>query len=204
MDNGNSWWWTLIQGIIAIALGLYLLLGGDPAAGNFALVAGAYVLIASIIELLRGSGSFSRYRGVIGLIVGVLILLLRFVDIFSTSLDFTIFAIGVIIVGAMGLYGSFFARSGRQFEWGPVIINALLLLWGVFIFFFRAQDRDLQALSGWILIAIGAVLAIWGYFNRNASEEEVAPEPIVPKPMPPVDITDSDEGEASESSSTDI
>ncbi len=180
MDNGRSWWVLLIEGIIAILLGLYLLFGGDSAAGNFALIAGLYILITAVLELFRGRGTVSRYRGIIGVIVGAVILLLYFVDLFPTRWDFTIFAIGVIIVGALGLYASFFARSGRGFGWGPVLINALLLLWGILIFFFRAQERDLQAISGWILIGMGAVAAIWGFLNRGdeqPAEEESVEEP---------------------------
>jgi len=188
MGNGNSWWWRLVQGILAIVLGIYLLIGADAAAGNFALVAGIYILVASIIELLRGTGQYSRYRAVVGLVVGALILLLRFVDIFGTTFDFTLFAIGIILVGAMGLYGELFARSGRDFEWGPVLINALLVLWGVMIFYFRAEERDLQAASGWILIGIGVIVTIWGYAARGQDSKETVPEPIVPKPLPPTDV----------------
>ncbi|MEJ2752025.1 MAG: hypothetical protein P8169_05010 [Chloroflexota bacterium] len=106
MDSGK-WWVSLVEGIVAILLGLYLLFGGDSAAGAFALVAGIYVLVVGILELWRGRGTVSRYRGLIGVIVGALILVLYFVDIFNTPLDFTLFAIGTIIVGAIGLYASF-------------------------------------------------------------------------------------------------
>jgi uncharacterized membrane protein HdeD (DUF308 family) len=178
MDSGK-WWVSLIEGIVAVLLGLYLLFGGDAAAGVFALVAGIYVLVVGVLELWRGSGTVSRYRGLIGIIVGVLILFLYFVDIFGTSLDFTLFAIGVIIVGAIGLYASFFARSGRGFEWGPVLVNALLLLWGLAIFYFRSQEADLQNFTGWILVAIGVVMGVWGYLSRD-DEPEVVTAPDQP------------------------
>ncbi len=179
MDSGK-WWVSLVEGIVAVLLGLYLLFGGDAAAGVFALVAGIYVLVIGVLELWRGSGTVSRYRGLIGIIVGVLILFLYFVDIFNTPMDFTIFAIGVIIVGAIGLYASFFARSGRRFEWGPVLVNALLLLWGLAIFYFRSQEADLQNFTGWILIAIGVIMGVWGYLSRDDDEPEVVTAPDQP------------------------
>lgn len=187
MDNGRRWWVTLLQGIIAILLGIYLLFGGEAAAGNFALVAGLYILIVGLLELWRGRGTVSRYRGIIGVIVGALVLLLKAVDIFPTYWDFTIFAIGAIIVGALGLYASFFARSGRDFQWGPVFINALLLLWGIMIFFTRAQDRDLQTISGLILSAIGVILLLWGFFSRDKGEPDKVTPPEPEKPAAPDD-----------------
>lgn len=152
----------MIEGIIAILLGLYLLFGGDAAANNFVLVAAIYMLIAGIIELFRGTGTVSRYKGIVGVIVGALMLLFYAFGILG-AWEFSIFAIGAIIVGAMGLYSAFFARSGRSFEWGPVIVNALLVLWGVLILF----TTDLQTISGWILIAIGVIIALWGFVSRG-------------------------------------
>ena len=200
MDNGSKWWVTLAQGIIAILLGIYLLVGGDTAAGNFALVAGLYILIMGVLELWRGSGSVSRWRGIIGVIVGALILLLKAVNILPTYWDFTIFAIGAMIVGALGLYASFFARSGRRFDWGPVIVNGLLLLWGIMIFFMRAQDLNLQVISAWILIAMGVVLAVWGFISRDGDEE---PEEVIAPPKESTkedlveDLVDASEDETS-------
>jgi uncharacterized membrane protein HdeD (DUF308 family) len=191
MDSGK-WWVALVEGIVAILLGLYLLFGGDSAAGAFALVAGIYVLVVGILELWRGRGTVSRYRGLIGVIVGALILVLYFVDIFNTPLDFTLFAIGMIIVGAIGLYASFFARSGRNFEWGPVLVNALLLLWGLAIFYFRSQNADLQNITGWILLAIGVVMIIWGYLSRNNGEPEVVTAPEQPTLEDIVDAANDD------------
>ncbi len=173
MENEKSWWAPLVQGIIAIILGLYILIGGDPAAGNVVLVAGLYILIAGIISLFRGSSdAIGRYQGIVGVIVGALVLFLYAFDILPTFWDFTIFAIGAILVGAMGLYANFFDRGGRDFSWGPVLINALLILWGAMIFFSRVQDFDLQSITAWILIAIGAILALWGFFSRNKKTSE--------------------------------
>jgi uncharacterized membrane protein HdeD (DUF308 family) len=183
MDNEKSWWATLIQGIVAVILGLYLLFGGVAAGENFRLVAGLYILIISILELWRGSGSVSRWRGIIGVIIGALILLLRIINL-PFDLDLTIFAIGVIIVGILGLYASFFARSGRRFEWGPVIVNALLVLWGILIFYFNGRDADLRIVTGWILVIAGAAIALWGFFSRG--NEEVVEE--TPKEVTPEDV----------------
>ena len=199
MDYARSWWALLIEGIVAILLGLYLLMGGDRAAGNFALVAGLYILVVSLVELFRGSGKVSRYRGIVGVIVSLLILLLYFVDILPTYWDFTIFAVGAIIVGIFGLYAAFFARSGREFAWGPVLVNGLLLLWGIMIFFTRSQDRDMQAISGWILIAMGAIIALWGFLARNgddSGEDTSAPDPIE-KAAPATDSPKDDTEESS-------
>ena len=184
MNNGRSWWMTLIQGIVAIVLGLYLLFGGDAAAGNVALVAALYMLVAGVLALIRGSDdAIGRYQGIIAVVVGALVLFLYAFDILSTYWDFTIFAIGAILVGLLGLYSEFFDRRGRDLSWARVLVNALLLLWGVMIFFARVQDFDLQSVTAWILIAMGAIIAVWGYLSRDKEEavEEVTPDSIQAK-----------------------
>ena len=134
-------------------------------------------------------GSVGFYRGIIGLVVGGLLLLLAAFPVLSFQTGFLIFAIGVIIVGALGLYASLFARGGKSFDWGPVIINALLLLWGIAIIFFRTREAELQSVTGWILIAIGAVLILWGFFVRSRNDEPAipseAPKEVPPKVEPP-------------------
>lgn len=168
MKQRNNWWVTILQGIIAVVLGIYLLIGGVQAAGIFALVAAGYMLITGIFDMLRGrEHSIVFYRSIASIVTGGVLLFLYAVDLLPTSTDFTIFAIGVIIVGAMGLFTSFFQRAGRPFSWGPVLINLLLLIWGVLIFVARVQESDLQLISGWILIGIGAVLVLWGFLTRG-------------------------------------
>ena len=185
MNSGSKWWVTVLEGVVALILGFYLLFGGDAAAGNVALVAALYMLIAGILSLFRGSDdAIGRYQGIIAVIVGALVLFLYAFNILPTYWDFTIFAIGAIIVGLLGLYSAFFDRGGRAFSWGPVLVNALLVLWGVMIFFARVQDFDLQSVTAWILIIMGAIIAIWGYFNRG--DEEVVEE--VPEDVTPEDV----------------
>lgn len=176
----KNWWSTLILGIIAIILGFYILLGGDAAAGNVALVAALYMLISGVISLFRGNDDkIGRYQGIIAVIVGALVLFLYAFNILPTDWDFTIFAVGAIIVGAMGLYNAFFARGGRQFSWGPVLVNGLLIIWGIMIFFARVQDFDLQTVTAWILIIMGTIITLWAYLTRNKNDapaEDVSKE----------------------------
>jgi uncharacterized membrane protein HdeD (DUF308 family) len=181
--NGRSWWVTLIEGIVIVLLGLYLLFGGDAAAGNVILVLALYMLIVGIIALIRGSNDrIGRYQGIIAVIVGALVLFLYAFDILPTYWDFTIFAIGAVLVGLMGLYSEFFDRGGRDFSWGRFLFNALLLLLGVMVFFARIQDFDLQAIIAWILVAMGAIMAVWAFLNRDKNEVvEENPEKVTPK-----------------------
>ena len=175
MNEKNNWWATVVQGVIAAGLGLYLLLGGIQAAGIFGLVAAIYLLITGLLDLLRRRGNTVRYyRSIVSIISGLLLLLLYFVDILPTSWDFTVFAVVVIVVGAMGLYTSFFDRAGRDFSWGALLVNLLLLLWGALIFVSRMQEFNLQTISGWILVAIGVIIALWGFLSRDKGAVDAA------------------------------
>ena len=184
MNNGSKWWVTLVEGIVAILLGLYLVFGGDAAAGNVALVLALYMLIVGVLALLRRSDdAIGRYQGIVAVIVGALVLFLYAFNILPFYWDMTIFAIGAVLVGLMGLYSEFFDRGGRSLSWSRVLVNALLLVLGIMVFFARVQDFDLQAVIGWILIAMGVIIAVWGYLNRDEEEEveEVSAEVVQDK-----------------------
>ena len=184
MNNGSRWWVTVIEGIVAVLLGLYLVFGGDAAAGNVALVLALYMLIVGVLALLRRSDdAIGRYQGIVAVIVGALVLFLYAFNILPFYWDMTIFAIGAVLVGLMGLYSEFFDRGGRSLSWSRVLVNALLLVLGIMVFFARVQDFDLQAVIGWILIAMGVIIAVWGYLNRDEEEEveEVSAEVVQDK-----------------------
>jgi len=184
MSKKSPWWLGVVQGLVALGLGLYLLISRDSATFIVGLLAAIYLVVAGAIQTLRGNGlrsagkgSVVLIRGVVGLVFGVILLGMAFFTIGSLSGGFTILAIALIVFGALGLFTSFFQRGGRAFEWGPVLVNLALLVWGVLVFFSRAQGFDLARVSGWILIAVGAIILVWTFLTRPDASEEPAAVP---------------------------
>ena len=185
MGKNSPWWLALIQGLVALGLGLFMLLDPTAASAVIGLLAAIYLLVAGIVHTIRGLArrrvvkrmNLMLIRGIVGLVVGGIILVIALFNVGTLAFGFTILAIGLIIFGAIGLFSSFFQREGKPLAWGPVLVNLALLVWGILVFFGRSQNFNLAVLSGWILVIIGVVILAWTLLGRNdvPTETDAAP-----------------------------
>lgn len=177
MSKNSPWWLALIQGLVALGAGLFLLV--DPTSARFlvGLLAAAYLLVTGLIYTVRGiiarrpgKSSLLLIRGIVGLIFGGLLLAMAFFNFGTLALGYTILAIGLIVFGGMGLFHSVFQREGRPFAWGPVLVHAALLAWGLIIILFPSVN--LPVISGWILVIIGVVIVVYTVLGRKDPASE--------------------------------
>ncbi len=180
MSKNSPWWLALIQGLVALGAGLFLLI--DPTAATFlvGLLAAIYLLVTGLLYTVRGiiarrpgKSSLLLIRGIVGLIFGGILLAMAIFNIGSLQVGYTILAIGVIIFGAMGLFQSVFKREGKAFAWGPVIVHGALLAWGLIILFARSSV-NIPAVSGWIFLIIGVVIIGWTLLGRKDPASDAA------------------------------
>jgi uncharacterized membrane protein HdeD (DUF308 family) len=177
--KSNNWIWTVVRGLIALALGIFLISGDDSARVIVAYALSAYLAIAGAMQtfsslLNRGApGSMTdRLRGLVGLIGGLVLIALLYFNVLQVSAAYTILAILVIVFGVLGLFESFFDRGGKHFSWMPVVVNALLLLLGVLIFYSRSRETfDLQLWAGVILALMGVGLMAYAYLVQKPKPE---------------------------------
>jgi len=176
MFKNSPWWLSLIQGLVAIGAGLFLLV--DPTAAKFLvglltavylLVTGAIYTVRGIIARRPGKSSLLLIRGIVGLVFGGVLLAMAIFDIGDLTLGYTILAIGLLIFGGMGLFSSLLKREGRAFAWGPVIVSGVLVVWGLIILF-TPSPSNLAAVSGWLLTIIGVVIIAWTLLAPNPVE----------------------------------
>ena len=103
--------------------------------------------------------------------------LLAYFAILSPSASYIGLAILLIAYGALGLFEVLFDRGAKSFNWMSLIINVLLIALGVLAFVFRARELNLLTYAGGILLLIGAVIFIYGYFvqkrNKSAATDGV-------------------------------
>lgn len=180
VGKNSPWWLALIQGLVALGAGLFLLI--DPTAATFlvGLLAAVYLLVTGLLYTVRGiiarrpgKSSLLLIRGIIGLIFGGILLAMAVFNIGSLSLGYTILAIGLVVFGAMGLFQSLVKREGKAFAWGPVIVSGALLVWGLIILFARSSI-NIPAVSGWILVIIGVVIIAYTILGRKDPASEAA------------------------------
>ena len=185
MGKNSPWWLALIQGLVALGLGLFMLLDPTAASAVIGLLAAIYLLVAGVIHTIRGLArrrvvkrmNLMLIRGIVGLVVGGIILVIALFNVGTLAFGFTILAIGLIIFGAIGLFSSFFQREGKPLAWGPVLVNLALLVWGILVFLGRSQNLNLPVISGWILVIIGVVILAWTLLGRNEEPTEADAAP---------------------------
>lgn len=180
MGKNSPWWLSIIQGLVAVGAGLFLLI--DPTAATFlvGLLAAIYLLVTGLIYTLRGiiarrpgKSSLLLIRGIIGLIFGGVLLLMAFFGVGDLGLGYTILAIGLIVFGGLGLFQSVFKREGKALAWGPVVVHGALLVWGLIILLARSTV-NLPAVSGWILVIVGVVVILYTVLGRKDPASEPA------------------------------
>jgi uncharacterized membrane protein HdeD (DUF308 family) len=180
VGKNSPWWLALIQGLVALGAGLFLLIDPTAAAFLVGLLAAIYLLVTGLIYTARGviarrpgKSSLLLIRGIIGLIFGGILLAMAVFNIGSLSQGYTILAIGLVVFGAMGLFQSLLKREGKPFAWGPVIVSGALLVWGLIILFARSSI-NIPAVSGWILVIIGVVIIAYTILGRKDPASEAA------------------------------
>jgi len=165
------WWLVLIQGIVTLILGLFLLY--RPYGTLFVLVTflGAYWFVTGIIGLIslfwdRTNMGMKLLFGILGLLAGLAILAYPLYSTFVVPFIFIIM-IGVwgLIMGFVALFGAF--KGGG---WGAAIIGILLIIFGLLIL---ANPYLTVAVLPFILGVFGVgggIAAIIGSFFLRSSE----------------------------------
>lgn len=169
--RSNAWIWTLVRGLLALALGLFLLFSSQTAPIALAYALAAYATIVGAIQTFmsflnrRAPGSTTdRIRGLVGFIGGGALLLLAYFDVVTIGAAYTWLALLLIVFGGLGIFEALFDRGDRRFALVPLLINVLLVVLGVMVFYSRSAGFDLRLWAGIILALIGAGLIAYGYF----------------------------------------
>jgi uncharacterized membrane protein HdeD (DUF308 family) len=176
MFKNSPWWLALIQGLVALGIGLFMLLDPASATRLAVLLAAVYLVIAGVVYTVRslsarggGRANLLLIRGLAGLLAGLVILLFGAFELASPETLRVVLAIGLIIFGAIGLFTSLLMRGGKPLAWAPVLVNAALLVWGLLIFL---STLSLPTVSGWILVIIGVVVIVYTFLGRKDPASE--------------------------------
>jgi uncharacterized membrane protein HdeD (DUF308 family) len=181
VNKENHWWYGFVQGAVPLGIGLYLLISPTGASITLGIAAAIYLVVVGLVHTIRGLrlrsdgvGNIIWIRGLIGLIIGAILLVMGLFNIGTLASGYTILAIGLIAFGAVGLFTDAFQRGEREFAWGPILVDLALLAWGVLVFYSRSRQFDLANASGWVLAAVGAILLVWTFLHRPKSDESAA------------------------------
>lgn len=188
--KGIPWWLVLVEGVLIIALGLYLVFQPDAARSTVRGLIGAFLIANSVIGIGAGLSNATRHlpmspyrliRGGIGLLVGLLVILqpvFKYVDADATR---TILAVGLTLWGLIGLYGSFATHNEGGFRWNTIILSGLSIALAIMLFMSGDTTNSLIKPIGIIAMVVGGVLIAYSYALHRTGQSPVAqPNPEAP------------------------
>ena len=166
-----AWWIVLVEGIVALVVGLYVLVQPQQAGVWLAQVIGAYFLVNSGLGIYVGfSGSgvpgeqpFRLVAGGIGLVTGLIALAQPLLDTIDSPAAITVLGVGLLLAGIVDLAALIVGRGGLGTRLGRVLASSLHVLLGVLLLYVSRTGTAGNAvvLLGVVGIILGALLIFY-------------------------------------------
>lgn len=155
-----AWYIVLLEGIVAVAVGLWIVLHPSSARNDVIRLVGVYLAVTGLLGLVGDlrdrDGGIERYavlRHLLMMAVGVLAAVRPGV----TSL----IAWGAILVGLAGLLLLIVARDIGPARWGVLVVSAVFIVFGFLLFWALATGTFLFAVFGLALMLAGLLLVTY-------------------------------------------
>lgn len=199
--TGRTHWGVVVaEGVVLLALGIFILAQPQQASVGLVQLVGGFLLVTSVIAiygLLRGTGepasSPGRWIRVgIGLIAGLIGLVHPWLGTIDTAAAATVLAIGLVLVGVIGLYATIVTSQTFGWRWEQVILYAIYLILGSMVFYRNLSGSQfwLVPVLGWLATLGGVALCgfgFWLYRRRNTQLVAATAATAMDTPAPMAD-----------------
>jgi hypothetical protein len=199
------YWVPLIEGVVALALGVYVVLFPADAPVIVRGIIAAALLVLSAVQIFEGFRFWNRpvspwatLGGGVGATAAIFTLLADWAPGFAAAAARQMLAIGLAAFGIIGLVSLIFTLRSTGFKIASLIVDVLAIVLGVFLFLAEEQNAERIKYLGLAAMLGGAVLLIYGYYlwsrGRRAAVASLPPPPP-PPPPPAATTTTTDLGE---------
>jgi uncharacterized membrane protein HdeD (DUF308 family) len=183
----HNWRWLVLRGVLAALLGIAALLFPLSALFAFTMVFAAFAFVDGILSIVSGIRGARRkeerwwslvLRGLVGLLVGILFVLMPVVTTISYALvTLVLLAAWSILVGLFEVLAAVRLRRAIRGEWLLGLSGLLSILLGLAIPVVLLTYPGATILSvGWLIgvyaLAVGVVLVIQGFRLRSRSPQQ--------------------------------
>ena len=183
-------WVPVIEGVVALALGVYVVLFPQDAPGVVRSIIAVALLLLSFVQIFEGFRFWNRsvspwatLGGGVGATAAVFTLLAIWLPEITPAAARLILAIGLAAFGIIGLVSLIFTVRSTGFKIASLIIDVLAIVLGVFLFLAEEQNAERIKYLGLAAMLGGAVLLIYGYYLWSRGRRVVVTSP------PPVTTT---------------
>lgn len=178
--RGIPWWVVDIEGIVILAVGVYLIWASDEAREIVRQLIAGILFISSVSIIwgaLRNRGSvaaeFQAMRGGIGLAVGAIVVLANWSNYLADDAERRILGVGLLTYALLGIVAIYiaFRADEPQASSGP-ITAALTLVFGIILLTggHETAGTRIQWLGG-LAILIGVALNLYALWIRSGEVE---------------------------------
>jgi uncharacterized membrane protein HdeD (DUF308 family) len=171
---GQSWWVVGIEGIIVLAVGVYIVSNPTGANDVIRFLIAIVLLVDSLGQIVDGfqlrglpSSPWAALRGGVGASVAVLTLLSgQSTDIGDLGAR-QMLAVGLLAYGILGILALVFTLRSTEFKIGAVIANVLLIVLGILLLTADPGDTDATRWLGAVAIVGGIALLAYSWMLRG-------------------------------------
>lgn len=182
--EGAPWWLALVESLIALGLGAYILMQTASAAANLLTIMGVFLLVVGLMAIFSAvrnrvppSGKTPELiRGAVAAVVGVIVLLSNY---FSTEIPpymSIVVALALIVFGLFGLYTAFRISGKVGLQWGRVLAGLVYTVLGGMLFLANAEEaQQIVQMIGVLFAVVGIALLIYTIilFRKRSQESEI-------------------------------
>lgn len=178
LRSNVRWQWNLVQGVVALGVGLYTLLAESSARRDIVFVIGIFLLVNGVIYAYEGirartiEDQFLRFRLIragLGIATGLVVVLDRLTDFLSLDASRIIAGIGLVGMGLITLVGLAMTREETQIRIGSILSSLLLIVWGGIILFQSTTDSNMTRWLGWVAVVAGIAILGLAWFRRRSA-----------------------------------
>ncbi len=179
---GMPWWVILLEGLIALGIGIYVLMA--PNAGNsIVLLLALYLLVAHVERAIIGFRSQipaailaeRMLRAGIGVTVGLIIVVDALIPFINPPAPLVILSLGWLLIGAIGIWEWVSARAELGLGLGALVFPVVSALFGLLMLASRLALGPL-VLQSLAIVGIVAGIALLGYAFMLYRNAQAAPQ----------------------------
>lgn len=179
---GMPWWVILLEGLIALGIGIYVLMA--PNAGNsIVLLLALYLLVVHVERAIIGFRSRipaailaeRMLRAGIGVTVGLIIVVDALIPFINPPAPLVILSLGWLLIGAIGIWEWVSARAELGLGLGALVFPVVSALFGLLMLASRLALGPL-VLQSLAIVGIVAGIALLGYAFMLYRNAQAAPQ----------------------------
>jgi uncharacterized membrane protein HdeD (DUF308 family) len=175
----QNWWTVGIQGIIALAIGVFMLANPIGASDVIRFLIALVLLLDSLGHIVDGfrnrglsSSPWETLRGGIGVTVAVLTLLSAGSNYVEDDGARQLLAIGLLAYGLLGVVSLIFTFRSTGFRIASIIADILTIVLGVLLLIARSGDTRGTQLLGAVAAVGGIALLGYSWYLRGKPRRE--------------------------------